>query len=245
MTNEFPTEQHRRFCSAFDSQLYLAKLVEGMNWHFDLHSGLLTFGSLLSWQIQLLCTESELTNTWLWAWANTESDVPAHLLVATLLLKTYGEQHGIPELTTPQLPLDQVESHTLALLASGLCEANGYYRCPYEGGALYVLITDENFPKCEDPPLQRIASVFPQAIASLEIADHKEALCGYLDHYGIDHQHTVHQIVVQDDDGESILTATFDEQNRLTHLEAKLQPTPPASKNAEWDDELLRRMLGG
>jgi hypothetical protein len=230
---------------SFDKQVSIDQIYGEKSWQFDRTTGFLTFGKKGSWQTQLLGTESELTNTWLWAWANAQSDEPSHLLVASLLLKAFGDQNGIPELTTPQLPLDQVDVHTLALLASGLCEANGYYRCPYEGGALYVLIMDENFPKCTDPPLQRIASVFPQAIASLEIADHEQALCEYLDHYGIEHQHTGHQIVVQDDDGEPVLTATFDEQNRLTHLEAKLQPAPPTKKNPNWDDEQFRRMLGG
>lgn len=116
-------------------------------------------------------SDGESSGNWLWAWANTESNIPAHLLVASLSLRAYGEQHGIPQLTSPQLPLGQINSHSLALLASGICKANAYYRCPYEGGALFVLIMDENFPKCPDPPLQRIATVFPQAIAALDITD--------------------------------------------------------------------------
>lgn len=244
------------------------------DWHFDLDGGVLYFADQQHWRVQLLGTESEASNTWLWAWANTESNIPAHLLVASLALKAYGERHGIPELTTPELTLDRVDPHTLALLASGVCDANAYYRCPYEGGALYVLIMDENFPTCPDPPLRRVATVFPQAIASLDIPDHEAALCGYLDHYGLDHEHTDNQIVVRGEDGQPLLTATFDDQKRLTSLEARLggqadstdEDTTPEKRSAEnnaevneppesrpaeslsaesWDEAQMRRMLGG
>ena len=232
---------------AFDMQHYFSELVGESSWDVDLGSGRIIFGTR-SWRIQLLGTESEASGTWLWAWANTESNIPAHLLVASLALKAYGELHNIPELTTPQFSLDQIDGHALALLASGICDANAYYRCPYEGGALFVLIMDDNFPKCQDPPLQRIATVFPQAIASLEIPDHKLALSGYLDSYGLSHEQDGDKIVVKED-GEPVLTATFDELNRLTNLEVKLKAeadSPGKDDPVEsWDEMQLRRMLGG
>jgi hypothetical protein len=228
---------------AVDKQFHLADLVGESNWQLDVSAGRLSFDGVGSWQVQLLGTESECTDTWLWAWANAKSNIPVRLLVASLALKAYSEQHGIPELTTPQLPLGQVDGHTLALLASGLCEANAYYRCPYEGGALYVLIMDESFPKCPDPPVQRITTVFPQAIAELDIPDHRLAFTSYLDWYKLAHESDGDRVIVREN-GEPVLTATFDDLNRLTHLEATLNPTPPPKKNSVWDDELFRRMLG-
>lgn len=184
---------------SFGEQLHLSSLVGECDWHFDVSTGLLSYGNQYCWHTQLLGTESEVDGSWLWAWANTASNIPAQLLVASLALKAYGEQHGIPELTTPQLPLDQIDGHTLSLLASGICEANAYYRCPYEGGALFVLIMDENFPQCPDPPIQRIATVFPQAIAALAIPDHRLALAGYFDFYGITFEDAENRIVVKED----------------------------------------------
>jgi hypothetical protein len=237
----------------YDRQYFAIREIGNFAWNIDIRSGILSLGRQYRWPVQLLGTESETSRTWLWAWANDASNIPDHLLTASLTLKAYGEQHGIPELIAPQLLLDQVDSHTLALLASGICEANAYYRCPYEGGALFVLITDENFPKCPDPPLQRIATVFPQAIASLDIPDHRLALTGYLDHYGLAHASEGDTVVVREG-GEPVLTATFDGENRLTHLEVKLEsPTAPLSNahpiadpaGPSWNDHLLRRMLGG
>lgn len=237
----------RQSMISLGNQIALFDLTENQRWYTDLDTGTLCFGDQYHWQIQLLGTESEASGTWLWSWANAVNDIPAPLLVASFAVKAYGEQNGIPELTTPQLPLDQIDGHTLALLASGICEANAYYRCPYEGGALFVLIMDETFPKCTDPPLQRIATVFPQAIASLEIPDHQLALRGYLDSYGLAHEVAGNQIVVKEN-GEPVLTATFDEQNRLTNLEVRLEAradSPTAAPSESWDQAQWRRLLNG
>lgn len=229
-------------------QLHFSEMIGDEDWNYDLAAGLLSFGNKCLWHAQLLGTESDATGTWLWAWANTESNIPTHLLVASLALKAYGELHGHAELTTPQVPLNHVDGHTLALLASGVCEADAYYRCPYEGGALFVLIKDDTFPKCQDPPLQRIATVFPQAIASLDIPDHKLALAGYLDSYTLGYEQDGDKIVVKEN-GEAVLTAMFDEQNRLTNLEVRLESDvndpDDSSPGESWDEGQLRRMLGG
>ncbi len=259
----------RHAASSFEKQHHLIGLIEQLNWRLSPSAGTLEFSNQFDWNIHIIVSESFLSDTWLWAWANTESNIPDHLLHASLALKAYGVKHGIPELTTPELPLSQIDGHTLALLASGICDADAYYRCPYEGGALYVLIMDDDFPECPDPPLQRIATVFPQAIASLDIPDHEEALCGYLDDYDLEHEHAGNQIIVRDEGGESVLTATFDEQKRLTNLEvrleaqadghdegAPLEDRPEASQPREgaptespgaasWDDAQFRRLMGG
>lgn len=231
---------------AFEKQLFFLGLVQERPSHFDRTTGLLSFGDQHRWQTQIIGTVSEASNTWRWAWANAELNIPPHLLVVSLALKAHGKQNGIPEFTQPELPLAQFDGDTLALHASSACEADAYYRCPHEGGALYVLIMDDNFPECADEPLQRVVLVFPQAIASLDISDHEEALCGYLDHHGLEHEHDDNQIVVRDEDDEPVLTATFDEQRRLTKLEARLEPEAPEDNDPgeSWDEGQLRRMLG-
>ena len=91
-----------------------------------------------------------------------------------------GEERLISELTEPQLPLGEINGHFFGMIAVGVCQANAYYRGPYDGGAAFLLINDEAFPRNTDPPLQRIASVFPQAISGIDIPNHKLALMGHL-----------------------------------------------------------------
>jgi hypothetical protein len=208
---------YQHAAASFGKQLHLAELVGEEDWHFNMASGLLSFGQHLHFHAQVLGTESFENSTWLWAWANEGSKIPFSLLKAALQMKALGEEQQIAELTTPMFQLGDIDGHTLALLASGVCQANAYYRCPYEGGAAFVLIQDESFPKPTEPPLVRIASVFPEAISAIEIPDHRLALMGHLDHYGLAYEEEAGKVLVKEN-GEAVLTAEFDELNRLTQL---------------------------
>ena len=152
---------------------------------FDVPTGTLSFGTTHRWHAQILGTESHETNTWLWAWANTGSNLPFALIQASLQMKQLGEQQQIPELTEPQIPLtDEINGHVLSMIASGVCDADAYYRGPYDGGAAFLLIKDAKFPPSKEPPLARLAHFFPQAISAFSIPDHRLALTSYLDQYG-------------------------------------------------------------
>jgi hypothetical protein len=245
-----PIKRRREYlsniASSFDKQIHFGTLIDELGWQFNLSNGQISFGEVHRWSIQLLGTESD--DTWLWAWDNKSDDIPTHLLLTSFLMQTVGEQHGIAELTQPEVPLTQIDGHTLALIASGICQANAYYRCPYEGGALFVLIMDENFPKCQEPPLARIALVFPQMIANFEIPNHRLVFSSYLEYYGLAYEQEEDTITVNEGE-EQVLTATFDEHNRLTNLEAKLKSdaieTDAVEKVETWEQAQLRRMLGG
>src|SRR5689334_8151902 len=113
--------------AAFDKQLYLADIIGDLDWHFDLASGRLAFGQHLHWQTQLLGTESEDTGTWLWAWANPTSDMPEPLLTMARRLRGIGAENHIVEFTEAQSSLDDIDGHTLALVASVVCEADAYF----------------------------------------------------------------------------------------------------------------------
>jgi hypothetical protein len=206
--------------SVLDRQLYLNELVGELDWHFDLTAGTLTFGDRYRWSVQLLGTESEASRTWLWAWANPSALSPDRLRAA-LTLREFGRERNLPEFVEPQLLLNAVDGHLLGMIAAGLLNANAYYRAPYEGGAAVFLITDEAFPRCQEPPLSRIAAVFPQAIAAFALPDHKRALEGYLQSYGLACADEHGRIVVREE-GEPVLIASFDEQNRLSELHVTL-----------------------
>jgi hypothetical protein len=127
----------RHVAASFDKQLHLADFVGVLDWHFDVATGLLSFGEAYHWQAQILGTETHDNQTWLWAWANQASNIPPQLLGAALAMRLLGEHHHTPELTEAQLSLGGVNGHFLALLASGICRANAYYRAPYDGGAAF------------------------------------------------------------------------------------------------------------
>jgi hypothetical protein len=212
---------HRHAATAFDKQSHLADLIGSADWHFDLASGVLSFGDRYAWSAQLLGTESDETGTWLWAWANPSPGLAPALLAAAHALKELGEQCSIEELIRPQLPLREIDGHFLATIASGLGLADAYFRAPYDGGAAFLLVKDEAFPRPDVPPLLRIATLFPQALAALDLGDHKVALTHYLAYHRLTGEAAAETLVVRDDDGQ-VLTAAFDEYQRLTRLNLTL-----------------------
>lgn len=211
---------------AFDRQLLLAELIGDLPWAYDLQTGTLSFGDRFAWQAEVLGTESEETGTWLWAWANEASNIPPDQQAASLKLRVLGEEHGIAVFTEPMVPLDHVDGHAFASIVVGEGLGKAYYRGPYEGGAAFLLITDEQLLFQVDDPLRRIMTVFPQAIAAMELPDHREALWGYLEHYGFQPRELNGSLVLTQD-GQEVLRAEFDEHRRLRELKGTLgQPSP-------------------
>ncbi len=215
-----------RLLLAFDRQLLLAELVQDLPWTYDIQKGVLSFGDQFHWKAEVLGTESEETNTWLWSWANETSKIPPEQQAASLKLKALGEQHGIAEFTEPMVPLDHADGHAFASIAVGKGLGKAYYRGPYEGGAAFLLFTDEQIQFNVDDPLRRIITVFPQAISAMELSDHREALRGYLEFYGFEPQEDDGSLVVIQND-QQVLRAEFDEHRRLKELKGTLgQPSP-------------------
>lgn len=209
--------------ASFDKQRQLADLVSDLPWHFDVGAGLLSFADKFSWRAQLLGTESTSSQSWLWGWANISNGVTDDLVQSASRLRRYGESEQIRVLTQPELPITEAEGHIFAMIASGYCGARGYYRGPYPGGAVYLLVTDDKFPACTQAALQRIATIFPQMISSFEIDDHRLALRAYLKYYGLEWEQNADRIVVCEN-GTPNLTAEFDGLNRLTKLSATVTP---------------------
>ena len=220
-SNDFST--HLPF--AFDRQLLLVDLIGDLPWSYNLSTGTLSFGDRFHWHAEVLGTESEETGTWLWAWANEASGFPEQQQGASLKLNALGEVHGIAEFTEAMVPLAHADGHAFASIAVGEGLGKAYYRGPYEGGAAFLLITDEKLQFQVDDPLRRIMTIFPQAISAMELPDHREALRGYLEHYGTELPAVAGSAAVVQEVRE-VLRAEFDEHQILRELKGTLgQPS--------------------
>ncbi len=209
--------------ASFDKQLRLADAHGDDDWGFDMTSGVITFNGSVEYQIQILGTEDHTAETWMWGWANHASGIPENLLVASNQLLAIGEEHGVEELTTSVLPMDDLEGHRVGLIASGITGAEAYYRYPYEGGALFVLIADSSLELSVDDELVRATRVIPQGISTFEISDHRRAIAPYLTHLGFEIKDVGVNLEAQTE-GRSVMTAKFDRMNRLTKLESAIGP---------------------
>jgi hypothetical protein len=205
----------RHACGAHARQRRLAGLIGGSPWRFRMKEGELSFGLGLSWQAQVLGTESEETRTWLWAWANEASNIPQPLLRAANEMRALGRQHEVRELTEPLVDLTQADGHVLAVIAVGLCGADAFYRGPYEGGAVLLLLQDPTFPRPDFDLRVEAPLVFSEVVRSGRVSDHRRAFRGYLAELGLQ-EHEAGATIEGRRRGETLLSARFDEAGRWT-----------------------------
>jgi hypothetical protein len=92
----------RHAAATYDKQCTLNERIRKKKWHFDMNTGVLRFGDEYQWRAQVLGTQDK-SGMWLWAWANTKSRIPEHLLDAAKNMQRYGDGNGIAELCTPRL----------------------------------------------------------------------------------------------------------------------------------------------
>jgi hypothetical protein len=207
---------------SLDKQLALADLLENSKgWRFDMNSGMISFGEEYSFPAQILGTESQGDGTWLWAWANTASGIPQKLLKSAEQLRAFGRQHEVPDLTQEELPLAKVKAESLAMIASGVCKADGFYRGPYPGGAIYLLLQlPENLKKAGDSA-HRVASVFTEVITRYPL-NHRNAFLNYLHFKEYLASSADCEVVGTSLSGEQI-SASFDKVGRLTRIKAVIR----------------------
>ncbi|KAF9950563.1 hypothetical protein BGZ72_007804 [Mortierella alpina] len=208
--------------ASFDKQLALSDIIGSADWNADMTAQTVIFGSRHCFKMQVIGTESLSSNTWLWGWAN-QGGIPAATLRASQELLALGKRDNIPELAQSMLPItEDINGHNLMMIASGICNGNAYYRGPYDGGAVFILIRDPDFPRKTVNPAIRIPTVFSQAISTLTISDHKVAFRHYVLYYQGNVEETDDTIRAEFDLG-NIVEAKFEPPHRLVSINALCQ----------------------
>jgi len=195
--------------ASFDKQVYLRAMLGKARWSFALEQGTLAFSQpheMLQLSVQLLGTESQDSNTWLWAWANQESGIPTKSLEAVQQLRSIGQTQQVPELMQSELALtEEINGGRLAAIATGICRAACYFRVAYPGGVLYMLIKDAQYKRSVRHPLQRIAKLFPAFAKERDalLLNQRTAYLSYLSFYRL----SVSMDRAIDEEGPSTITA--------------------------------------
>lgn len=213
----------KHVAATYDKQLFLFDLVKDRPWALDTETGLLSFGDEFKWQAQILGTQSDVSKTWLWAWANQASKTPENLMKSAAELRKLGSAWNIPEFTTPQFGITKAfDGHDLSIIATGVCNARAYYRGPYPGGAIFMLIDDPEFPPNIVDPAPRMATTFINVVKNHR-CNHRRALIGYAEHFGLEVRPDGQKMCVFSNDV-LILSTEFDEKGRVIQLEHKNPP---------------------
>ncbi|HEY1015895.1 MAG TPA: hypothetical protein VGE07_24515 [Herpetosiphonaceae bacterium] len=197
--------------ASLDKQWALSDLIGDADWQVSISQGTITFGGEKSFPIQVLGTESQGSGTWLWSWANAASNLPPAVVRAAEELRDWGAEHGIPELTEAELSLEAVSGHLLSMIAAGVLSADCYYRGPYEGGAVFLLLEAPELRERLTPAI-RIINVFVQLISTFEV-DHRRALLAYLQARGYECEARGDELVGFNQEGS--ITFRFDDQDRF------------------------------
>lgn len=228
---------HRRVAAAFDRQLRFADWLHeqevGDEWGYDVPTGVLTLGKKLTFPAGLLGSHAYHNDSWLWAWANRNLDLPDFISQLRRQVKDLGHAWQVDEFATDGLvdlhaflgdELIDHTGHVLGIVLGGELGYDAYYTLPYEGGQAVALIRDDRLRFEEEYPVVRMMSVFTQMIAALPVVDHRAALAAYAEAYGYRVAHHGDELVVLGAD----LTAVFDHTVRLEQFKSTVAANPAA-----------------
>jgi hypothetical protein len=122
-------------------------------WDIDQDIGDLVFsnedGTTAVAPTQIIGSFSKSDNSWFWAWDNP-SIVDA-LKQDSLVVKKYGEEHGIEKLTTPRWTGTEEDAWAMAALAVKLCNKQGAYRGPGENSHVFMTFGEVKLNKPGGP----------------------------------------------------------------------------------------------
>ncbi len=209
-------------------QMALNDYLGDNGWGIDIGEGELTIENRGAYPIQLLGTESDQSNTWLWAWANEQSDLPETVLAAVHKIHQFGRAKGINELTEATFSLETISAHEIAMVCTALSDTACYYVAGYDGGALYTLIDDVP-DQVNTASLERINTVIMQSISQFPV-DHRAACLPYLRQQNLNIEETG-EMMVATRPGEGRLEIVFSPDGRLEEIRAILLGANPAQES--------------
>lgn len=202
-------------------------------WDADLTAGTLTFTAnddpsrQLVTHAHLIATIAPGPRSMLWAWAHPQGDPQG----VAAQLHSYGSEHGIADLTTPEVPFPAdaggdewitQAAHTVGGVAVELTGRSPYYSAPVGGGTRAVFLIDAPIP-----PLTVANAVIalPRILAGLSLADARTAVWDLARLAGWTLTWTDEGFSgaeVTDSTGRA--TFRFDEQARIAGIESSLAP---------------------
>lgn len=200
---------------ALEKQACLSELIDGLPWEVDLKKGRIGFAGKVSFPMQILGTLSRTSDTWLWSWANTVSDVPPRLLAQALRLRSYGEENQIALLSQAELPVNEEDLSIIGLIASGMFNASGYYLADFERGIMCVTVKSADIDQNYHDSHRAVMTTFPRFISLYEV-DHRNALSSYLTLKGYEVTQTETKMIGRRQD--EVISAEFNAHSRLTML---------------------------
>jgi hypothetical protein len=209
---------HDHGALSLEKQDALSDYLGEHSWWLDLKAGTVDFGGGRLFPIQVVGTESKGSGTWLWSWANHQSQIPAALHASAVRVREYGEAHGVREFVTPELAPGSFDGHMLSAAACGVAAADAYYLGHHEDGAVLLFLESPTLRQLIRPSVLHMTTIFTSFISAWEIADHRKAFVAYARAKGCTIHEVGARVEVTDPTGEQ-LAADFEDSGRLFEME--------------------------
>lgn len=208
-----------------EHQLHLADVLGEHQWHVDLKVPTFSVTGdhpLTCTAMHLLGSAAMAPRSWLWSWANASRFNPAVTSLAAGV-RDFGHQHGIAELTTAQLPFDQLPGAPQDLadatwtLVNAAKAASGKW-VAYTGDAapgtrVAFLIEHPDF-QLPPPAGPRVLRVLEEGLAgAVRLADHRLAVRAYAAGRGLESRWSERSVVLSGPGLE--MRIDFDELGRI------------------------------
>lgn len=230
-------------------QLALGDFIAGRPWNINIPAATIAFGDNQEdkFAIQLLGSHATGDDSWLWAWANYQSRLPATIIKDSETLKDRAKELNDLRLSTGSWIMGKFDSHALGIVCRGLLGADAYYRCPNRnGGALIVMIY--GLPPSVTAPVTplRAITVLGQVISNYSVP-HRDLALSFFEQQGYSVELTDTSITATPAESTAAtLIIGFDAHDRMTKFSTIVAGGPPTevdvttgqrSEDAISDDE--------
>jgi hypothetical protein len=201
--------------ASLEKQDKLGFLLDDRLHELDIESGKMRF-SAREIPVQAIGTESDNTLTWLWAWADEQTEIAPSLLQSAIQLRTWGGSNNIPEFVHPSVDLSQADGNAISLISTQVCNASAFFRDEYDGGSAYLLLFDSAIDSQPGFDQQRLIRSMVDLFIRYDL-NHRNAVHSYCNSTGLEHVAEGHAINFMLATGERMATE-FDSGGRLVAL---------------------------
>ena len=156
-----------------------ALVIGGSNWNVDVRARMISFGDR-AFPCGILGSENTSEGTWLWGWANTESNLPEMFIAPSR--RARRTLADVPEFTAAKFMLDEIHTgHNLAMVSICASDKNVcYYGCPIDDDlSIFVQIEDLPEEVFSPLPLNELMKVYVDVISRF-YCDHRLLAAGML-----------------------------------------------------------------
>jgi hypothetical protein len=212
--NDLTTYFERYALLALERRAKLLKLVGEHHLDLDMDAGTARFNDTVVLPFQVLGTESENTLTWLWAWADEQTEMQEGLLRSSRAMKIWFEAKGLGAYASPSLDLNKADGTQIAVISCEVCMASAYYRDHFEGGSLLLLLFGGEIDRQSPFTRSDLVRALSDLIAQYDF-DHRGALAAYFRAKRLPFSSEENTLSGELASGER-LVATFDDLGRIT-----------------------------